>query len=208
VTTRALATRIFVGLIVVVLLVGGTIWMALNRSSSADRKASTSRVVNVEQRRTIERNKRTIARNTRKLNATLVCLARHPEPLKCVRKFVPARGRGAVGGRGLRGAAGGRGTAGARGTAGGTGTTGERGATGDPGETGLPGIPGVAVKGDKGDAGRDGADGLSGVDGPRGPEGPRGPAPSAIQTMCPGPDGEFFLGFATDPDGDLTYTCP
>lgn len=203
-TPQALAVRICVGVVVVVVLVGGTIWLALSRSSSADEKATTSRAVNMEQKTTITRNKTKIDRNTRKLNATLRCLATAKEPLRCVRQITAdgRRGkpiRGPAGAQGLRGAAGARGTTGARGGV---------GQMGDRGETGVMGAPGVAVKGDKGEGGRDGVDGLNGADGPPGQQGPRGPAPAQIQTACPGPDGEFVVGFATDPDGDLTYSCP
>lgn len=200
-TARALATRIVGWLVLFLVLLGGAIGLALSRSSSAGEKATTSRSVNVRQETKIERNTRRLEREARKLNATLECLGTNPEPLKCVRKIGVGRSRV----RGVAGATGLRGGRGAAGTRGGAGLPGERG---EPGAEGPPGLPGVGVKGDKGDPGRDGVDGLDGADGRQGPQGPRGSAPAQIQTACPGPDGTFIEGFATDPDGDLMYSCP
>lgn len=51
-------------------------------------------------------------------------------------------------------------------------------------------------KGDKGDPGQDGAPGAPGS------------LVVSVQTACPDGNGGFIVGFATDPDGDGTYTCP
>lgn len=62
------------------------------------------------------------------------------------------------------------------------------GVMGLPGPIGLVGEPGPA--------------------GPQGPEGPPGPAPAGVQTVRPDGNGGVEVCVATDPDGDLIYTCP
>lgn len=178
-TARTLGLRIFAGVVVLFVLIGGGILLALNQSGSADKGVSK---VATE----VTENRGKISKNTARINRTLRCLSVAKRPQSCIDNLVGASGpggatgragaRGGMGGRGLRGV---RGETGERGPAGPAGARGARGRPGAVGPRGAPGEPGA-----DGLNGIDGADGVDGVDGLPGVAGPSAPlVPCAAQPV-------------------------
>lgn len=114
-TARALAGRIFAGVLLVVALVAGAILLSLDR---ADKAATTSRV----NRERIAKNRARIATNEHKDEATRRCQTRARDVQRCIERVGGARGPGGMAG-----------TAGARGL---NGLRGRRGPRGLPGQNG------------------------------------------------------------------------
>lgn len=161
-----LAIKIAVGLMVVIGVVGGGLWLALHQSGSA----VEGRNQNDE---TLERNDQRIRENTEKLTGILGCLQRSKDPQSCLERVAGPQGPGgASGAMGRTGARGRRGLS----VTGATGPRGPRGLRGEPGKDGQDGKDAEQP--------RDGIDGVNGVDGSPGRMGARGPGPTDEQVQA------------------------
>jgi hypothetical protein len=169
-TARALAARIFIGVVLVVAVVGGVALLSLNRSETAGDAAKVNKG-------DIARNQARITTNERKDDATRRCQTIAPDVQRCIERVVGAQGPGGAtgrrGGMGARGLNGLRGRAGKAGKAGKAGERGQRGARGGDGPRGRDGKDGKD--------GKDGRDGRDGLDGAKGLDAP--PAPPTVITQ-------------------------